>query len=190
MGTVPAMSDSAERFRRLAADFTSRAEAVPADAWDNPAPCEGWLAKDVVRHVVEWVPGFFSNLGFAPITAPDVDRDPAGAWAALRDAIQSRLDDPERRDEEFEMHRFGRLQFAAAIDQFVTPDVLVHTWDLARATGLDERLDPAEVHAFYEGISQADEELLRGSGQFGPRVDVPADADEQAKLLGWLGRQP
>jgi hypothetical protein len=36
-----------------------------------------------------------------------------------------------------------------AIDRFVLGDVLVHTWDLARATGQDETLDAAEVERMY-----------------------------------------
>jgi uncharacterized protein (TIGR03086 family) len=72
---------------------------------------------------------------------------------------------------------------------FCTGDVLVHTWDLARATGLDERLDPDEVHRMYEGMEPMDE-VLRQSGQFGPRVRVPDDADEQTKLIAFTGRRP
>jgi hypothetical protein len=34
------------------------------------------------------------------------------------------------------------------------------------------------------------DEVLRQSGQFGPRVEVPEDADEQTKLIAFIGRQP
>jgi uncharacterized protein (TIGR03086 family) len=68
--------------------------------------------------------------------------------------------------------------------------VLVHTWDLARATGQDATLDADEVHRLYEGMTEMDENLLRDSGHYGPRVDVPADADEQTKLIAFTGRTP
>jgi uncharacterized protein (TIGR03086 family) len=68
-------------------------------------------------------------------------------------------------------------------------DLLVHTWDLARATGQDERLPPDEVHDFLVGIEPWDA-ALRASGQYGPRVAVPDDADEQTRLLAFTGRQP
>src|SRR5258705_71753 len=45
----------AERFRRVAAGFADRVAHVPDGAWDNSAPCEGWTARDVVRHLIEWV---------------------------------------------------------------------------------------------------------------------------------------
>ena len=65
----------------------------------------------------------------------------------------------------------------------------MHTWDLARATGQDDRLDPdfcAELLAGMEGI----EEVLRASGQYGPAVPVPDDADVQTRMLGFIGRDP
>ena len=183
------MSEIAERYRKVAGQFTQRVTAVPDGAWDQPAPCEGWVARDVVRHLVEWVPGFFrGTLDLELAEAPSVDDDPAGAWVALSDALQAALDDPEVAAREFEM-RMGRYRIDDAIATFCIGDILVHTWDLARATGLDETLDATEVHRLYEGMEPIDE-MLRQSGQFGPRVDVPADADEQTKLIAFTGRRP
>jgi hypothetical protein len=34
------------------------------------------------------------------------------------------------------------------------------------------------------------EEVIRSSGQYGPRVEVPAGADTQTRLLGFIGRDP
>src|SRR5260221_61208 len=55
------MSEIGERYRKVAGQFTQRVRSVPATAWDKPAPCDGWVARDVVRHLVEWVPGFFKG---------------------------------------------------------------------------------------------------------------------------------
>lgn len=184
------MSQIADRYRKVAERFSATARQVPEDAWDNPAPCEGWVARDVVRHMVEWMPGmFFGNAGLEAPEHPPVDEDPAGAWQVLSDAIQAALDDPEVAAREFDM-RVGRFSVERAVDTFGTGDVLIHTWDLARATGLDESLDPGEVHRQLEGFHQIDEEMLRNSGQFGPRVEVPDDADEQTRLIAFTGRQP
>jgi uncharacterized protein (TIGR03086 family) len=182
------MTEISERYRKIAGEFTQRVREVPADAWDNPAPCDGWVARDVVRHLVEWVPGFFSasDVRFPP--APSVDEDPVAAWQAINDTLQSALDSPDLAAHEFEM-RMGRVRVDQAIAQFCIGDVLVHTWDLARATGLDESLDPAEVRSMFAGMEPLDE-MLRQSGQFGPRVAVPDDADEQTKLIAFTGRRP
>ena len=183
------MTAFADHYRRVAAQFTARVGEVPSDAWENPAPCEGWVARDVVRHLVEWLPDFFfDRWGIAHPERPSVDDDPAGAWAAVDGAIQAALDDPAvaTRTEET---RMGLMSFEQTIEMICTGDVFLHTWDLARAAGLDETLDPDEVHRMLEGIEPYDE-ILRSSGQYGPRVPVPDDADEQTRLIAFIGRQP
>lgn len=183
------MSEYSEHYRKVASVFTDRVRAVPPVAWDNPAPCEGWVARDVVRHLVEWVPSFFSNYAALDLPKPPpVDDDPALAWDVLNDGLQKALDDPHVARRQFEM-RGGQYTVEQAIDMFCTGDVLVHTWDVARATGLDETLDADEVHRMLAGMEPMDE-MLRKSGQFGPRVDVPADADEQTRLIAFTGRRP
>ncbi len=53
------MTETADRFAVAAAGFSRTVAAVPATAWTNPSPCTGWNARDIVRHLVEWVPGFY-----------------------------------------------------------------------------------------------------------------------------------
>lgn len=184
------MNEIAERYRKVADGMTETVKAVPADAWDNPAPCEGWVARDVVRHMVEWIPGFLRSGAAIDLPAgPSVDDDPVAAWQVLTDGIQGVLDDPTSARSQFEHPRAGRHSVEDAIATFFLGDVLIHTWDLARATGQDEALDRDEVHRMFEGIEPYDE-MLRASGQYGPRVAVPDDADEQAKLIAFMGRQP
>jgi uncharacterized protein (TIGR03086 family) len=181
------MTEHADRFRRFAATFTEKVEGVPEGRWEDPAPCEGWLARDVVRHLVEWVPALFVGAyGLPAPGGPSVDDDPAGAWAALRTWLEAALDDPEVAAREADLPP-GRMALGAAVDMIVTGDVFLHTWDLAHATGQDETLDPDEVHRAYEGMQPIDD-ILRQSGHYGPKTEVPADADEQTKLLAFIGR--
>lgn len=183
------MTETADRFATAAAGFSRTVAAVPAHAWNNPSPCVGWNARDIVRHLVEWVPSFYganANLTFP--TGPSVDDDPIGAWTTMRDAILAVLADPAKSAFEFDS-RAGKMSVEQSIAMIVTGDVLIHTWDLARAAGLDETLDPTEVHRMFEGAQPFDA-ILRSSGQFGPRVIVPDTADEQTKLIAFMGRQP
>jgi uncharacterized protein (TIGR03086 family) len=181
--------DTAARYRNVAAGFSRRISEVPAGAWANPAPCEGWVARDVVRHLVEWVPSFFAAEARVRMPAiPSVDDDPAAAWAALDATLQAALDDPAVAQAEFDS-RAGRHTVEGAIAMFILPDVLIHTWDLARAAGLDETLDTQEVHDLFAGMQPYDD-MLRQSGHYGPRVEVLADADEQTKLIAFTGRRP
>ena len=58
-----ALSDltAAERHRRIAGDFTHLVQGVTE--WGVPAPVAGWSARDVVEHLVEWLPSFLSAGG-------------------------------------------------------------------------------------------------------------------------------
>jgi uncharacterized protein (TIGR03086 family) len=187
-GTVTRMTSVADRYRSVAGGFTARADAVVD--WDVPSPCAGWTARDVVGHLVEWFPPFLEQgAGVTLAAGPDVATDPAGAWRTLDHGVQALLDDPGTATREFHHEYAGDHALADAIGQFFLNDVLVHTWDLARATGQDETLDPDEVASMLEGI-EAYDEALRVGGQFGPKVDVPPGADAQTRLLAFLGRRP
>jgi uncharacterized protein (TIGR03086 family) len=184
------MSEISQRYRKVAEQFTEVAMAVPDDAWENPAPCDGWVARDVIGHMVDWIPAFLKSGAAIDLPAgPSVDDDPVGAWVALTNSIQALLDDPQIASGEFSHEQAGRHTIEAAIAMFFLGDVLIHTWDLARATGGDETLDADEVHRTLSGAEPYDE-MLRTSGQYGPRVTVPEDADEQTRLIAFMGRQP
>ena len=84
---------------------------------------------------------------------------------------------------------FGTLTIASAIDRFYTTDVWMHSWDLAKALGRDIDLGEERCAGALEGM-QAMDEVLRSSGQFGPRVPVPDDASAQDRFIGFIGRDP
>jgi uncharacterized protein (TIGR03086 family) len=183
------MNEIATRYATVAGGFTDRVNAVPADAWDNPTPCEGWVARDIIRHVTEWIPAFFNNsAGLNLPTGISVADDPVGAWASLHASLCSALADPAVAQREFDGPP-GRMSVEQSIDMIVTGDLLIHTWDLARATGLDETLDATEARRMLEGIEPFDE-MLRSSGHYGPRVIVSDDADVTSKLVAFVGRNP
>ena len=188
------MTETADRFRRVADGLSRTIEAVPADAWDNPSPCEGWTARDVLRHLVEWLPGPGFLLGTFDIETrpiPPIEDDPAGAWAAVRDAIQVGLEDPGVAELVRDCGPPGQLSFEAAVDMTCTPDVLIHTWDLATAAGVEADLDAEQIQLQAAGIDSLPpevDEAMRASGHFGPRVAVAPDADALTRLLAFNGR--
>ena len=144
----------------------------------------------MVRHLTDWFPGFLaSGAGIDLPRGPSVDENPVAAWQVHCDGVQAVLDDPETAHRELANPHIGRLPLATAIDQFYTADVFMHTWDLSRATGQDDRLDPAFCAQLLGGMEQM-EQVIRSSGQFGARVEVPGNADTQTRLLGFIGRDP
>lgn len=184
------MTGPASEHRRIAAAFSNTVEGVGVQEWDNPAPPEGWVARDVVRHLVDWFPAFLQRgTGIVLPAGPSVDDDPAGAWRVQTGAVQALLDDPAVAEVEHDLPHIGTMTLEQAIAMIYTADVFLHRWDLARATGQDETLDPARCAQMLEGMRPM-EEVLRQSGHYGPRVEVPADADVQTQLLGFIGRRP
>jgi len=184
-----ALSDRpAERHRQIAGQFTDRVRGTRS--WDAPTPVAGWTARDVVRHLIEWFPPFLSSgAGIELPRGPSADVNPVLAWQVHCDGVQAVLDDPETTHRELTNPHIGTMLVETAIDQIYTPDVFMHTWDLSRATAQDDRLDP-DFCAQLLGQMEQMEEVLRSSGQFGARVDVPDGADTQTKLLGFIGRDP
>jgi uncharacterized protein (TIGR03086 family) len=181
-------ADPARRHRLIADDFTRRVHGT--SDWSAAAPVDGWAAHDVVAHLVEWLAAFVA--GGCDVRLPDVpspDEQPAAAWVLHRRAVQDVLDDPDLAATVFTNPHIGSMPLGQAIDRFYTSDVFLHTWDLARATGQDETLDPEMCAAMLARMEPIDE-LLRSSGQYGPAVPVPDDADVQTRLIGFIGRDP
>ena len=145
----------------------------------------------MVRHLVEWFPSFLENgAGITLPHGPDADEDPVAAWQVHSDAVQALLDDPGTADKVLSNRHIGDVPLPEAIDRFYTSDVFMHTWDLARGAGLDDRLDAGRVRRpCWPGWSRM-ADMLAASGQYGPRVPVPDDADAQTQMLGLIGRDP
>jgi uncharacterized protein (TIGR03086 family) len=177
---------TADVYRAYAAGFNRRVEAVPNDQWDSASPCDEWKARDVVRHVVDTSTMFLGFVG-EQLHAPSPDDDPVKAWHTARDAIQSALDDPGIAQREYD-GMFGNQTFEEGVGRFLAPDLIVHTWDLARATGGDEQLDEDACRTILRELSPMDE-AMRQPGGFAPKIDPPQANDPQTQLLNFAGRR-
>jgi len=180
------MGEVSERYQRLTDAFAAKIAAVPPDRWEHPSPCADWTARDIVRHVIATQGMFVGFVGLELGDIPSVDNDPAAAWDAARSVVQHNLVDPAGAAAEFDGFQ-GRTTFEAAVDRFLCFDQVVHGWDLARAAGLDERIDPADI-ARVRTQAEAFGDALRSPQAFGPEVQPPPGADDQARLLAFLGR--
>lgn len=177
----------AARYRRLAHALTDTLASIPADGWDAASPCEGWSARDVLRHLIEVQSMPLTPAGLALPAAPSVDADPVDAWSATRDAVLEILYDPQRARLEYDS-ALGRTTVAASVDAFICFDLAIHRWDIARATGGDDTI-PDEDLAAAAALAERMGERIHGPGICGPAIEVPADADEQTRVLAMLGRR-
>jgi uncharacterized protein (TIGR03086 family) len=177
------MSAISDRYAKLAAAFTATADSVPPGdpRWSQPSPCAGWDAAGVVAHMVDTHRLF---LGFIELELPE-----GAGWPEARDAVHAALAD-EATAGRYHEGMFGTQRWDASVDRFVNPDLLLRRWDLARALGVDDTLDPHEVHAVFETAKGYPSDLMRTNGVFGPEVPLPDDASEQDRLLAFTGRDP
>jgi uncharacterized protein (TIGR03086 family) len=180
-------STAAERHRRIADDFTDQAQQVTD--WGLPAPVAGWTARDVVDHLVTWLPGLLSGGGVEFPAGPTAADDPVAAWTSHAAEVQALLDDPERAAAPFSHPQVGSMPTGEVVDRLYTSDVFIHTWDLARASGQEPSLEPEFCTLLLAGMEPM-EDAMRASGQYGSKVEVPADADPQTRLIGFSGRDP
>jgi len=182
------MSDSAERYARIAHGFDARVAALTGPSWTARTPCSEWSVKDLVGHVVSVHRQVVAGLDASAPPPPATDPDLVDAWRDATAAITAALADTPRASAPVS-GRFAPMPLEELIGRLLCADTLVHTWDLARATGQDEQLDPGGVTFAFTMLLSADE-AIRGPGSFGPKLEPPADADEQTRFLCFLGRNP
>jgi uncharacterized protein (TIGR03086 family) len=182
-----AMSDVQGSYRRVSSGFDAAVRSVTPDKWEAQSPCEQWRARDVVAHVVAGHRGVIAGVRGGESQPLGADEEPGQAWEEARRTIDEITGDPEALATEINGPT-GRMPAGQIIARFVTMDLLVHTWDLARAVGADERLDEDSVRHAYEMLTPMDE-MIRQPNVFGPKLEPPSGADLQTQFLYFLGRR-
>ena len=192
---MPSSDDAAllELFQRAQNAFTDRVDAVEAGQWDDEA-LPGWTVADLVAHLVDearWIPDLLAGDP-ADLVEPRFPHDTDGllrddaltAWETAADEALAAL---ATADLAGTVHLSRGPTPVREYVEELTADLVVHGWDLARATGGDERIDPALVRAaaVLAGRLPAD----GVPGLFEPPLEVPDGAPEQARVLARYGRR-
>ncbi|GAA3377660.1 TIGR03086 family metal-binding protein [Streptomyces sannanensis] len=183
-----------ERLRASLDLFGGYVHAVRPDQWGAPTPCAEWSVRDLVNHLTGeqlWVVPLvgegrtIADVGDA-FDGDVLGDDPAAAWDAAARGARDAFSAPGALD------RTVRLSYgpspAVGYCSQMAADAIVHSWDLARAIGADDRL-PAELVDFAEREYAPYVADLAKSGVFGPPVEPPPGADAQTRLLSVLGRR-
>ena len=187
--------DAVARYLRALDRLGAVVGAVPAERWDAPTPCSGWSARHLVGHLVDGQGQVLAMLTGegprAPATGPEAlgalaGPDPAGSWQRSHRAAVAALSGTAP----------GAVvatplgpRTAEELLGIALVEPVVHTWDLAMATGRPADLDPDAVQALLPGVLALGGQL-QASGMYGPPVPVPDDAPAQDRLLAALGRRP
>jgi uncharacterized protein (TIGR03086 family) len=185
--SVPATTSIATDYAAVLEPLLAVVDAVPAAGWDAATPCEDWTARDVVVHLVETQREFLTGRGVDLGPVPDVAADPTGALRAHAGRVLAAVSDPAVAEESYDGF-FGPTTVGETLAQFYVWDMVVHRWDLARATGQDAGLTDAELDRIESGARSWGDALYM-DGICRPAVDVPADASRETRVLALLGRR-
>jgi uncharacterized protein (TIGR03086 family) len=185
--------DPVDLHRRAVAEFARRVKSIPADRWEAPTPCTDWDVRAVVNHMVYenlWTPPMLEGKTIDEIgdrfDGDVLGDDPRAAWKAAARAAVEAVHEPGAMETTTHLS-FGDLPGSEYTMQLFA-DHLIHAWDVARGTGIDDTLTPELVQACMEWFTSV-EDAYRAGNAIGPRPETPADADDQTKLLAMFGRR-
>lgn len=167
-----------EAYDCAAAAFGKRLAAVTPGQWTLPTPCPEWDVRALVDHVI----GNHAGIG-RMLHGRDIDGDD---WPSASAAVRSGWALPGVMERQVPSP-FGGQASIGQVAWILTADLATHTWDLSRAIGADDTLEPDLVAALYPVLVAA-HPAMAGSGKFAAAIPVPDTADPQTRLLALLGR--
>ena len=179
------MTDALSMWRQVAAGFDQRLAKVGVDDWAATTCCPEWTVTQLVEHAIgsqRFIPKALGASGSIDVETEDLVQ----TWEAVRAAADQALGAPGAIDEIVTLP-FGEMPAGEGLG-FPIGDLLVHTWDLARAIGADDRLDAQACAVVYANLEPIDGSI-RAPGFFGPKLEPAPDADAQDRLLAFVGRQ-
>ncbi len=162
-------------------------DAVPADRWSAPSPCERWTVGDIVGHIIGTQRDFFTERGLDVDSDSDTPADPAASWRAHADRIADLVGQDAVVTTGFEGF-FGPTTVGDTFETFYIWDMLVHRWDIATAAAVDANLTDGELDVIESGADAFGEGLYM-EGICKPGVEIDQDADRLTKVLAKLGRR-
>ncbi len=172
--------------------FRSRLSGV--QDWSASTPCADWDVRALVNHVVGellWAPPLLAGKTIAQVgdqfDGDVLGDDPKAAFDAAAGPFLAAAAQPGARERTVHLS-FGDFPGSEYLGQLGS-DLTIHTWDLAKGADANDRLD-AELVAAVDAFLAPQVEAWQGAGVFAPPVEVGADADAQAKLLGLTGLNP
>lgn len=164
-----------------AADAFDAAYQAIGDQWSAATPCTEFDVSALVEHTLG-----AQHMGAGLIGAEIAE---GADWPSTRDAMRSALS-AEALAGTTNFPPMGGEVPKGMLFGIMTNDLLLHTWDLARAVGADETLPAESVSACYTGLKMMPDEMMRAEGRFAPAIEAPEGADEQTQFLCHSGRQP
>lgn len=179
------MNPTAAAYQAALRPLSTVLDAVPVIAWGNASPCTEWTARQVVEHMIDSQRDLLTGHGHDMGPALDLT-NPAAGFAAHAERVLALVTRDVVVDATYDGF-FGPTTVGTTLVQFYVWDMLVHRWDIARATGGDELFTGDELDRITVGADSFGE-ALHMDGICQSAVPIPIGADRQTALLGRLGR--
>ncbi|MEU0006112.1 TIGR03086 family metal-binding protein [Streptomyces sp. NPDC006314] len=173
------------------------AESVTDERLTAVTPCPDCAVRNLLGHILMLSVAFRDaarkDLGTTTDTSPTATVPDLGpGWREELPEVLDELADAWRDPAAWTGDtRAGGVDLPGAVAGAVVADELViHGWDLARATGQDYAPDPAALESAFGFLLAAADDPDRGNGLFGPVVPVPEGAPLLDRAVGLSGRDP
>lgn len=159
---------------------------ITEDQLSARTPCPDYRVKDLLDHFLGLTLAFQDAAKKAPGTTPPAPGEWRDQLAVQLDALATAWRDPSAWEGSTVA---GGVELPAHVMGVVALDeLLVHGWDLARATGQRYEPDAASVEACFRLLADSAEDSDRG--MFGPVVAVDESAPLIDRTIGLSGRDP
>ena len=172
--------------------FGTLVHHVPDGAWTAPTPCTEWDVRALVHHLVNeisWTEPLLGGRSVADVgdslSGDLLGDDPVASWDAAEARARAAVTADGAMDVAIHLSRRDVTGDDYTFEVF--NDLAIHGWDLARAIGADETIDPEFVSVIDERVGPAIADL-KASGQYGEEIVPPDGADAQTRLLAMFGR--
>ena len=181
-------------FEHSADHVTELVQQIQQKHWGMPTPNPGMSVRDLVAHLTYellWAPSVLAGATIEEVgdafERDVLGKEPLRAWVDAEKAARAAVNAPDSDISARTVHlSYGDAPAADYVFELAT-DLLLHSWDLARAIGAPEALPATEVEVVWaENKDRGDE--IQASGVFGPAVHVPDGVDLQTRLLALYGR--
>ncbi|MCC6314132.1 MAG: TIGR03086 family protein [Thermomicrobiales bacterium] len=174
-----------DRTRQLAAN-------IRPDQYAKPTPCSEWDVRALLNHLADLQRMTVAAVGGADTQQTELvrgDADPVAAFEAAATQARGALHAPGFLEREFPAP-WGSVQ-GSRLAGILFLDLLLHGWDLAKATDQPTELDPELCSiALAMGKAMMKPEFRQAGGAFGPEVPIANDAPVCDRLAAFYGRRP
>ncbi|MVO86872.1 TIGR03086 family protein [Streptomyces sp. p1417] len=174
------------------------AEAVPDDRLEGPTPCPDYAVRHLLGHITGLATAF-ADAGRKRL-GPTTDTDPSSTLPDIgpdwREELPRALDDLAAvwRDPAAWTGdtRAGGVELTGDVAGVIAlNELVVHGWDLARATGQEYAPDAASLAVSHAMVSATAAESPDARGTlFGPPVPVRDEAPLLEQVVALSGREP